>query len=160
MIKHACAAPAAAPPRSLLGIAQLRQALAQLLADQVDRADQPFARRHVVGARIDREARDLAAITLPSQRIEQRQIDSMRVLEQLDAHRLAAGFGREDIDHIAAHAVGAGRQIHVVARVLHFRQAPQQPALVDALAAHQVQHHRQVGLRVAQAVDRTRPWRR
>ena len=45
-------------------------------------------------------------------------------------------------------------QVELVARVLHVGQAAQQLALVDALAAHQVQHHAEVRLGIAEAVDR------
>jgi hypothetical protein len=40
-------------------------------------------------------------------------------------------IGREDVDHLAAHAVGAAVQLHIVAGVLQLRQAAQDRALVD-----------------------------
>ena len=76
------------------------------------------------------------------------------VVEQLDAHRLFLFLGGEDVDHVAAHPVGGAAEIHLVAGVLQLRQPAQQVALVDVVAAHQVQHHGVVAGRVAQAVNR------
>jgi hypothetical protein len=98
------------------------------------------------------------------QRIEPRERLDL-VVEQLDAHRLALGFRREDVDDVAPHPVRALRQVELVARVLHVGEAAQQLALVEPVAAHQVQHHAEVRLRVAEAVncghrrhdDRVRP---
>ena len=105
-----------------------------------------------MGRRVHRQARHLAQ-HLARERIEPGQRLDL-VVEQLDPHRFAPGLGREDVDHVAAHAIGAGREIEFVAGVLHVGEPAQQPALVHALATHQVQHHREVGLRVAEAVDR------
>ncbi len=136
----------------LVGRPQLRQPLAQLGANLIDGTDQPLLGRDVVRAGVDREARHLAH-DRPGQRVEySERVD--RLVEQLHAHRLALGFGREDVDHIAAHAIGALRQVQLVARVLHVREAAQQPALVHAVATHQVQHHGEIGRRIAEAIDR------
>lgn len=43
-------------------------------------------------------------------------------------------------------------KIHFVARVLHVREPAQQAALVHAIATVQVQHHREIGLRIAEAI--------
>jgi hypothetical protein len=48
------------------------------------------------------------------------------------------------VDHLAAHAVGGAAQLGVVAGVLHLGEPADQLALVDALAAHHVQHHPEV----------------
>ena len=128
------------------------QPLVQLVANLIDRGDQPIARRHVVRRREHRVARHLA-LDLAGQRIEQHQRIDL-VVEQLDAQRLALGLRREDVDHVAAHAIRALREIELVALVLHVRQAPQDLALIDAVAARQMQHHRQIRLRIAEAVDR------
>ena len=76
------------------------------------------------------------------------------VVEQLDPHRLALRFGGEDIDDIAPDPVGALPQIDLIARVLHVRETPQELALIEDVAARHVQHHAEVGLRIAEAVDR------
>ena len=105
-----------------------------------------------MSARIHRKTRHLAR-DRARQWIEQREgVD--RIVEQLHAHRFALGFRREDVDDVAADTVGALCQIELVAGVLHLRQAPQQLALVDSITAHQVQDHRQIGLWIAEAVDR------
>ncbi len=105
-----------------------------------------------MGAGVDGEPRHFAG-DRPGERIEQRyRVDG--VIEQLDPHRLALGLGRKDVDDIPAHAVGALGQIQLVARVLHVGEAPQQLALLEAVAALQVQHHGEVGLGIAQPVDR------
>ena len=88
-------------------VAQLLEAIAQLLANLIDRADQAFLRRDVVRAGIHRVARHFAR-DLAGERIEQRQRLDL-VVEQLDANRFALGFRREDVDDIAAHAIGALR---------------------------------------------------
>ena len=136
----------------LAGGIELLQPLAQFLADLVDGRDHAVARRDVVGARIDRVARQRAAALARVSGSNERELRD-RVVVELDAHGLALRLGREDVDDVAAHAVGAGLQVEVVARVLHLGQPAQQLALVDALAAHQVQHHREVRARIAEAVD-------
>jgi hypothetical protein len=105
-----------------------------------------------VRRRVDRQPRHLAQ-HLAGQRVEETERLDL-VVEQFDPHGLALGFGREDVDHVAAHAVGALRQVEFVARVLHVGEAAQQLALVDAVAANQVQHHAQVRVGVTEAVDR------
>ena len=59
-----------------------------------------------------------------------------------------------NIDHFAAHPVGGAGQFEVVTCVLEFCQASQDGALVHPVTAHQVQHHAEVGTRIAQPVDR------
>jgi hypothetical protein len=66
-----------------------------------------------------------AAQLLPrvaGQRIEQRQRFQL-VVEQRDAHRALGVFRREDVDHVAAHAIHAALEVHLVALVLHLGQA-------------------------------------
>ena len=109
------------------------QPLAQFDLDRLDRVEHGAARGHVMRLRIDRVARQLAQ-RFAGQRIEQRQLLDLAV-EQLDPQRLGVGFRRMDVDGLAAHAVGAAGQVHLVARVLHLGQAADQLALVDALAA-------------------------
>ena len=45
-------------------------------------------------------------------------------------------------------------QLDIIAAVLHLGQAANQFALVDAITAHQVQHHLEIFVRIAQPVDR------
>ena len=98
------------------------------------------------------EARDLPQ-HLAGQRIEERERLDLLV-EELHAHGIALRLRREDVDDVAAHAERALAQVQFVPRVLHVGEAPQQLALVHAVAAHEVQDHLEVGLRVAEAVDR------
>ncbi len=76
------------------------------------------------------------------------------VVEQLDAHRVAVRLGREHVDDVAADAVRALREVQFIALVLQLGQPAQDRALVDPVAAHQVQHHAEVGLGVAEPVYR------
>ncbi len=99
----------------------------------------------------DRVARDLAP-NLAGQGIEQRERLDLLV-EQLDADRLLVGFGRMDIDHVAAHPVGAAREFDLVAFVLKIRQTAQDGALIDPIASLEDQDHLEIGLRIAQAID-------
>ena len=136
----------------LAAVAQFAQTLAQVLTHLVDRTDEALARRNVVSPGIDGVTGNLA-IDGARQRIEHRErLDAL--IEELNPQRLAFGFGRKYIDHIATHAVCALAEIKLVARVLHICQTPQQPPLIHTLAAHEVQHHRKVGRRITQAVDR------
>jgi hypothetical protein len=131
--------------------AQLGEPQAQLLTDLVDGADQPLLGRHEMRARIDRPARHFAR-DLAGQGVEQRQrLDGL--IEQLYTQRLAVRLGGEDVDDIAAHPERALGEIHFVARVLHVGEATQEFPLVEDLAANEVQHHGEIGLRVAEAVD-------
>ncbi len=77
---------------------------------------------------------------LAGERIKQRQgIDF--VVEQLDSDRFHVGIAGEHVDQVTAHAVGAAAQLHVIARVLHFRQLAQHAALIHALPALEMQTH-------------------
>ena len=132
--------------------AKLGQARAKLHLDLVDGLQQPLARRHVVRGREHREARHLAQ-HLAGQRVEEGERLDLLV-EELHAHRVAFRLRREDVHHVAAHAERALAQVQLVPRVLHVGEAPQQLALVHAVPAHEVQHHLEVGLGIAEAVDR------
>jgi hypothetical protein len=110
------------------------------------------ARRDVVARREHREAAQLLP-RVAGQRIEQRDRFQL-VVEQRDAHRALGVFRREDVDHVAAHAIHAALEVDLVALVLHFRQAADDLALADLLAGAQVQDHAVVIDRVADAVDR------
>jgi hypothetical protein len=104
-----------------------------------------------MAGREDREAAQLLP-RVTGQRIEQRQRFEF-VVEQGDAHRKLGVLGREDVDHVAAHAIGAALEVDLVALVLHFRQAADDLALADLFAHAQVQDHAVVIDRVADAVD-------
>ena len=45
-------------------------------------------------------------------------------------------------------------QLDLVPRVLQLREPPENEPLVDPVAPHQMQHHRVIGDRIAEAVDR------
>ena len=87
-----------------------------------------------------------------SKGIEQANIADLLV-EQLDAHRVPLGIRGEDVDNVAAHTVVAAVEIHVIAGVLQLRQLAQDVALVDELAAGQVNDHSEVGIGITQAVN-------
>ncbi|MNZ86664.1 hypothetical protein D3C78_1054910 [compost metagenome] len=101
---------------------------------------------------VEGETRQLAD-HLAGQRVEGGQAFHL-VVEQLDADRLQLRLGRIDVDHIAAYPEGGAGEVHVVARVLQLGQPTQQFALVEFVAAVDVQDHLQVRLGIAQAVDR------
>ncbi len=135
----------------LVRAVQLLQPFLELGLDRFDRVQHGAARGHVMRAGVDGEARNPAQHAA-GERVEQRQVLDLAV-EQLDAHGLHLVFGREHVDHLAAHAVAAAPQFVVAALVLQFGQPAQQLALVEAIAAHQVQHHLEVLAGVAEAVD-------
>ena len=132
--------------------AQLGEPATQLLTDQIDGADQSILRRDEVRTRIDRAARDLAR-DRAREGVEHRQ-GFDRLIEEFHAQRLTVRFSREDVDDIAAHPEGALREIHLVARVLHVGEPAQELPLIKDLAAHEVQHHGEIGLRVTEAINR------
>ena len=136
----------------LAGAVQFEEPRAQFIADLIHRLVHPFLRGHVMRRGVHGEPRHLAQ-HLARERIEVAQGIDL-VVEQLDPHRLALRLGREDVDDIAAHPIGALLQVDFIARVLHVRQAPQQLALLQPVAARHVQHHAQVRFRVAQPIDR------
>jgi hypothetical protein len=86
---------------------QLLEALGQLQLDGLHRGQHLVARRHVVAAGVDREARDLL-LDAAGERVEQLQALDL-VVEQLDADGQLAVLGREHVDGVAAHAELAAR---------------------------------------------------
>jgi hypothetical protein len=117
----------------------------------IDGADQALAWRDVVSTRIYGKPRHFARYG-SRQRIEECE-RVYRVIEELHSDRFALGLRGKYVDDVATHAIGALRQVHVIAGVLHVSEAAQEPPLIDAVAPIQVQNHREVGLRIAQAVD-------
>ena len=89
---------------------------------------------------------------MPGERIEELQRLDL-VVEQRDADRVLGILGREDVEHVAAHAKHAALEVDVVARVLHLGEPLDHVALRRALALLQVQDHAVVLGRVADAVD-------
>ena len=89
---------------------------------------------------------------MAGERVEQRQALDL-FIKQLNAQRDIVGFRREDVDHLAAHAKGAALEGLIVAGILQFGQTAQDSALVNQHPDRQVQHHLQVQVRVAEAVD-------
>ena len=136
----------------LAGRDELGHAVAQLGLDGFDGRDHAVARRHVVAGRVDHEARHLLP-DAAGQRVEQLQRFDL-VVEQLDADRQFGVLGREDVDHVAAHAKRAAREIGFVARVLHADQLRDRVALADLVAHAHDEAHLRVVLGLADAVDR------
>ena len=101
---------------------------------------------------VNRDARDAAA-HFARQGIEVANFLDF-VVEELDADRFALGLGGKHVENVASDAERALPQFRLVAGVLQIRQAPQQLALIDPVAPHQVQDHLEVGIRIAQAVNR------
>ena len=89
----------------------------------------------------------------PSQRIKRGQIVD-HIIKQLDPDGLFFGFRWKNVDHITTNPIGAALEGHVVARVLQISQSPYQAALFEPIAPIQMQHHAQIRLRIAKAVDR------
>jgi hypothetical protein len=135
----------------LAGLHQLVEPRAQLVLDGGDGVDHALARRHVMAARVDREARDLLAHAA-GERIHQRQAFDL-VVEQLDAQRQLGVLGREHVDGVAAHAEGAAAEVDLVALVLHADQLSDHVALAELVAHAQRHDHLVVVGRVADAVD-------
>ena len=135
----------------LVVLRQMRQAFAQFVLDVIKHAQNAFPRRHVMGLREHRKAWH-PVDDFAGEGIKRREVLDF-IVEQLHPHRLRFRFRGKDVHHVAAHPVGAALKGHVVARVLQFRQPREDVALIDTVAPVEVQHHAQVGLRVAQAVD-------
>ena len=133
------------------GVLEELDPLAQLELDRLDRAQGCLARRHVVARRIHGEARH-GMLHAAGERIEHLQLLDL-VIEERDADRVLGVLGREDVDHIAAHAERAAPKVEIAPRVLHCHQAGQHVALRELLALAQVQDHAVVLGRVANPVD-------
>jgi hypothetical protein len=114
--------------------------------------DSIASRSHVVRSGIEGETRN-AADRRAGQRIKQRQVLDLTV-EQLDANGFRLVFGRKNVDHLATHAIAAAAQFVVAAFVLQLGESAEQLALVDSVAAHQMQHHLEVFVGIAEAVNR------
>ena len=130
---------------------EIVQALLEFDLDLFAGREQRLPRRDVVCFRKDREPR-YARGHFARQRIEIRQRLDF-VIEQLDPYSIPLRVRRKYIDDIPTDAVGALREVQFVALVLQLREPPQNRALIDPIAADQVQHHAEVGFRIAQAVD-------
>ena len=80
----------------------------------------------------------MASAVEPAERLARERVDRHQrvdvVAEQLDAQRVLL-VGREDLDHVAADAEGAARELVVVALVLELDELAQDLIAVDALAA-------------------------
>jgi hypothetical protein len=131
---------------------ELGDPLLELDLDRIDGAQHDVAGSHVVRLRKDRHPRHLRGHGA-GKGVEEADVLDLLV-EQLDAHRLRLRLRREDVDHVAAHAVGAAAEVDIVALVLQLRELAQHLALVDHLAAGQVHDHLEIRFRVAEAVDR------
>ena len=127
-------------------------ALFQLHLDGFHRRQHTVARRHVMAAGIDREARNLL-LYAPGQRVQQLQGIHL-VVEQLNTYRQLAVLGRKHVDGLAAHTERAPAEVHVVALVLHADQLRDHIALPQLVAHAQRHDHLVVTLGLANAVDR------
>ncbi len=127
-------------------------AVRQLGFDLFHRLHNTLARRYIVRFRVDGEALD-HRLDVTGQRIEQRQAFNLFV-EQLHAQRHIVRLRREDINHLAAHAEGPALERLIVTGVLQLRQTAQNRTLIDDHPLRQVQHHLEIEIRIAQAVDR------
>ena len=131
--------------------AQVIEALLELFLDALNGIEQGFARGHVVAFGVEGEARHLAD-HFTGQRVEGADALDL-IVKQLDADGFEVGFGRVDVDDVAAYAERGAGEVHVVTGVLQVSQATQQFTLVEFVAAVNVQHHFQIGFGAAQAVD-------
>jgi hypothetical protein len=130
---------------------QLLQALLELELDGIHRAEHALPRGRVVRLRVHRIAHHLAQ-AFAGERIEHAQLLDLAI-EQFDAQRLAVGFRREHVDHLAPDPERAAMQLVLVARVLQLGQVVDQVALLDPLTLGEDQPQRQIVFRRAQAVD-------
>ena len=89
---------------------------------------------------------------MAGERVEQRQALNFFV-KQLNAQGDIVRFRREDVDHLAAHPEGAALEGLIVAGILQFGQAAQDRPLVNQHPHRQMQHHFQIQVRVAEAVN-------
>ena len=89
---------------------------------------------------------------MPGERIKQRQAFHF-FIKQLDAQRHVIRLRREDVNHFTTHTERPALEGLVVTGVLQFRQTTQNIALIDDHADGQVQHHFQIQVRIAQAVN-------
>ena len=115
------------------------QSLFELLFNGINGAQNRFPGGDVVRFWIDSHPWHLPADSA-GERIKQSDSVDFAV-KQLYPHRLLVRVGRKDIDHIAAHPVSTAAEIHIITSVLKLGQAPQESALVNQLAASEVQTH-------------------
>ena len=92
-----------------------------------------------MGLREDRDRGRRFSLDRAGQRIEQADAFRSRRRTARCAPPSRSESAGIDIDHVAAHPVGAALEIDVVARVLQLGQLAQDAALVDLLARGQVQ---------------------
>ena len=131
-------------------VLQLGEALLQLLLDGLDRALHALRPRDVVRRREDAHVLDLVD-HVARERVEVVERLDL-VTEELDADRELL-VRRDDLHGVPAHPERAAGEGHVVARVLHVDQGPQQRVAVDLLADLELHRAVEVGLRRAEAVD-------
>lgn len=130
---------------------QLLEPLGQFQLDGFHGGQHLVARRDVVAAGVDSEARNALAHAA-RERVEQLQAFNL-VVEEFDADGQLGMLGGEDIDGVAAHAELAAAEVLVVALVLHADQLRDDVALVDSVAGTQRHDHAVVAFGFADAVD-------
>ncbi|MNE04660.1 hypothetical protein D3C80_971970 [compost metagenome] len=126
--------------------------LGQIHLDLFHRLQDPLARRHIVRFGVNGKALHLL-FDLAGQGIKQRKPFDLFV-KQLDAQRQFIRFRREDVNHFTPHAERRALESLIVAAILQLRQTTQDRPLIDDHAFGQMQHHLQVQIRIAQAVNR------
>ena len=133
------------------GPVQLDQALLHFLADAFDRLVERRARRDVVRVCVDLDALEFVVLRA-GERIEF--VDRLHVVaEQRNAPGAVFIVCGEEFDHVAAHAEGAAREIHVGAAILERDEVRDQLALVELRALGDVEGHARIGFDRADAVD-------
>ena len=131
--------------------AQQGQAFLEFHRNGLCRIENHLTGRHVMRLRVDSDPLEPSQ-DLTGQRIEYTQGFHFLV-EQFNPDRTGLLVAGEDIDNVATNPVSSAAQLHVIATVLHFSQAPQDGSLIDHFAARQVQHHTQVLGGIAKSID-------
>ena len=132
-------------------VVEILEAIRQFQLDAFHRAQHLLARRDVMAARVHGKTRQLLP-HLAGERIEQLQRLDL-VIEQLDAQRQLAVFGRKHVDGVTTHAELAARELHLVALILHAHQLRDDVALAVLVACAQRHDHAVVALGLADTVD-------
>ena len=87
------------------------------------------------------------------QRVEATDVFDL-LIKKLDTDSEFIRVRRENIDDVAAHTIGSTLEVQIIAGVLQLCELPKNPALIDYLAPRKVHDHFEIGLRIAQTVNR------
>ena len=129
---------------------QLRFPPRQFFLDRLHRRRSRLFLHHIVRLGINRQPHVLL-LHRAKQRIDLRQRLDL-IAPQLDAVRHVV-VGREDLDHVAAHAKRSAPEVAVRALVQNVDQLARDVLALDLLALFQKQHHAVIRFRRSQAVD-------